>query len=303
MAVVDTEIGTAVVTNKPKRRTSVWRAFARWSLVKIAPLARLRAVRRLVSSLDDSLCALVGKGGGSGWDLRGETFALARFAPRRSGLVVFDVGANNGEWALALHRRLAEQRPKFHLFECAPYCFDALEERARSIPGATIVKKAVADETGTVALFVPSTGSGLASMHERRDTSVQQHAYSRIEVPATTLDAYIEAHGIERVDVLKIDIEGGEARVLAGAKHALSRGIIDTVMFEFGSANVNSRTFFRDFWELFDGHGFRLCRVIPGGGHVPIEGYDDTLEYFRGASNYIAKRSARTLPRKSNVAR
>ena len=59
-------------------------------------------------------------------------------------------------------------------------------------------------------------------------------------------------------------------------------------MFEFGSANVNSRTFFRDFWDLLTGYGYRVERIIPGGGTPPSAATPRDLEYFRGATNYVA---------------
>ena len=73
-----------------------------------------------------------------------------------------------------------------------------------------------------------------------------------------------------------------------GAARTLERGGISALTFEFGSGNVNSRTFFRDFWELLSGHGYRIERIIPGGRTVPVDNYGEELEYFRGATNYIA---------------
>jgi len=42
-------------------------------------------------------------------------------------------------------------------------------------------------------------------------------------VPTTTIDAYAEASGIERVDLIMLDLEGGELNVLRGAERQLSR--------------------------------------------------------------------------------
>jgi hypothetical protein len=97
-------------------------------------------------------------------------------------------------------------------------------------------------------------------------------------------------NGIAHVDVLKIDVEGHEVSVLEGARRALEEHRIAAIMFEFGSANINSRTFFGDFWNLFDTLSYNLYGVLPGGGTYKIDQYRDELEYFRGASNYIATR-------------
>ncbi len=194
---------------------------------------------------------------------------------------MLDVGANNGSWSVQLSQFLP--RAEFHLFECAPYCFDALD--VLPIPSATINKVAVSEQGGEIELFLPKVGSGLASNFERRDTSVRKHDYDRIMVPCTTLDEYLK--GIAKdVDLLKIDVEGSEMTVLHGAKDSMDR--ISAVMFEFGSANINSRTFFLDFWDFFTLRGFVIKRFIPSGHLIGVESYDDSLEYFRGASNYLA---------------
>ena len=46
--------------------------------------------------------------------------------------------------------------------------------------------------------------------------------------------------------------------------------------------------FLPGFWALFKGYGYDLYRVLPGGATLSISRYDDSLEYFRGASNNIA---------------
>ena len=91
-------------------------------------------------------------------------------------------------------------------------------------------------------------------------------------------------------DFLKMDLEGHELFALRGAGDYLAPGKIAALAFEFGSANVNSRTFFRDFWELLTPLGYTLYRMVPGGRTLKISHYDETLEFFRGATNYLAVR-------------
>jgi len=57
---------------------------------------------------------------------------------------------------------------------------------------------------------------------------------SYFEAPATTLDAFVAEHGIERVDLVKIDVEGAELSVLDGAKETLST-MRPKVVLEFNS--------------------------------------------------------------------
>lgn len=107
-------------------------------------------------------------------------------------------------------------------------------------------------------------------------------------VPVIMIDNLIADKCLDHVDFMKMDIEGHELFALRGAIQALSAGRIKALSFEFGSGNVNSRTFFRDFWDLLIPLGFELRRICPGGGTVPVKTYYENLEVFRGVTNYIA---------------
>ena len=228
-----------------------------------------------------------GKGSGSGWDLQNQTKAAASLIARKPA-VIFDVGANDGRWSVELESVLQNAENQYFLFEPAEYCFPGLDKRRKVLPNAKVFKVAVSDKDGQGTLYQPPVGSGLASLHERRDISVVQHKYKKLEVETRSLDSIVRQCSVESIDFLKMDVEGHELSVLQGANDLLSRRAIKVVMFEFGSANVNSRTFFRDFWDLLSAHGFRVSRILPGGGKTTIERYAEDLEYFRGATNYAA---------------
>ena len=86
-----------------------------------------------------------------------------------------------------------------------------------------------------------------------------------------------------------MDVEGHELFVLRGARQSLASRKIGALSFEFGCGNINSRTFFRDFWELLTGAGFSIWRITPSGKYLPVGDYYEDLEYFRGLANYVAE--------------
>lgn len=254
--------------------------------VGLSPILRRPLASKIAAAISTYIEFLGGKGAGSGWDHINEISTVASFISASSP-VILDIGANNGAWSESLSRYLPAEA-SFHLFECAPYCFHEIERRLPSISNSIFIRKAVSETTGKVILHLPTLGSGLASLHERKDVGVEHHDYEEIQVDAISLDDYAELSGLGRIDLLKMDIEGHELFALKGANKLLER--VQTIFFEFGSANVNSRTFFRDFWGLLSAQGYNIFRILPGGGTIAIPYYSETLEYFRGATNYIATR-------------
>lgn len=253
----------------------------------LSPAIRRLRLQPALRSLEMYCAFLSGKGAGSGWDHGGEIKVVADRI-FTEGPVIFDVGANNGAWSRSLSLALSSRNARFFLFECAPRCVEILKQRIHGIKNAHLLDVAVSSACGEARMFCPDQGSGLASLHERHDKCVVDHSYRESTVTTVTIDSVVEREEIETIDLLKMDIEGHELAALRGATRTLERGGISALTFEFGSGNVNSRTFFRDFWELLMGHGYRIERIIPGGRTVPVDNYGEDLEYFRGATNYLA---------------
>jgi FkbM family methyltransferase len=197
--------------------------------------------------------------------------------------VIFDIGANRGEWTDAVWQALG--RGRYFAYEPQEACQPRL--KGSPVPNLTVVRCAVSDQPGEMDLYSDSPGSGCASLYQRSETYLSRP--TRVErVPVTTVDEALEAHRLDRADFMKIDVEGAELEVLRGAERSLKAKRIGSFAFEFGSANIYSRVFFRDCWDLIASHGYSLWRIVPGGRLIPVPAYREDLEHFRGVSNYIA---------------
>ncbi len=243
------------------------------------------ALLRSMRGLDAYLNFLMGKGSGVGWDLTHEIDA-ARAHIHRADPVVFDVGANVGEWT----RQMLTAVPgaTVYLFEPSETC---RQEIARhGFARTEVVPYAVGESAGQAVLHVSSEFDHSASLHAREDSYNAANEYRAVTVEVLALDDFIEARGLPFVDFLKMDIEGHELFALRGARRSLESGKIGALSFEFGNANVNSHTFFRDFWQLLTTAGFQLWRITPGGRELLVEEYYEDYEYFRSVSNFVAER-------------
>ncbi|MER6059616.1 FkbM family methyltransferase [Streptomyces sp. NPDC001792] len=253
------------------------------------PLSRLVSgprCRKSIRLLEIYLQILQGRGAGTGWDLHGEIIAAQHFLRGVDSPVIFDVGANFGQWTTCLQAALGTSAGSFFMFEPQSACQPTLTRMSDS--RRVLIPAAVGDKPGSATIFSDTPGSGVASVHMRRDSYFGDLTAYQDLVPVTTIDREVKKRRIDHIDLLKLDIEGAELAALRGASTSLEERRIATIAFEFGSANVYSRIFFRDFWDLLDPLGYRLWRICPGGTLLALTEYVEELEHFRGVSNYIA---------------
>ena len=246
--------------------------------------------------IDAYLNFLLGKGSGTGWGLYEEVHeAVSRI--RRTQPVVFDIGANIGSWSKVLLSEVPDAN--VFMFEPAAGCREVIES-VPELATAKLIPCAVGENCGKASLHFSNATDGSASLHERADTFFSDRQYSVTEVEVVTIDDVIEGENLDFVDLVKMDIEGHEPFALRGAQRSLAARSIGVLAFEFGTGNINSRTFFREIWDIL-APGFHIWRITPGGRPILIDEYYEDLEYFRGVSNYIAE--LREHPFASNATR
>jgi FkbM family methyltransferase len=151
----------------------------------------------------------------------GVSYALGRdrglcfLADKVEAAVVFDIGANRGQYALGL----ASHAKHVVSVEPAPLEFAMLSKHVsmNELANVTVVNAAVHSFDGQVRFFYdpsrPTDG--------RIEDVSEEFGADHIQVAATTLDSLAEVH--EPPTVLKIDVEGAGAHVLKGAQKVLER--------------------------------------------------------------------------------
>ena len=197
---------------------------------------------------------------------------------------MFDVGANVGDWSV--HAAVALPEATIHAFEPVPDTFSALARSATALPGRIVANPAgLSDRDGTIALNVMADDSTLSSI-----VALHEGEGRRVDCAMRSGDAYMAEHKIDRIDLLKIDVEGAEHLVLQGFARALAEGRIDVIQFEYGQANIVTRFLLRDFHLLLEGHGYSVGKLYPS--RVDFRSYRFEHEDFIGP-NFVAVRAAR----------
>lgn len=148
-----------------------------------------------------------------------EVFILIRRLFANSRPVILDVGGNRGQYVLRL--KASWPMAEIHTFEPFPQLAALLRELAtvNQWGGLFVNQCLLGHAPGTGHLFFDGTETTTASTV----AGFQSNHRHSIEVERTTLDDYVRQAGLNRIDLLKIDVEGGELEVIEGAAQMLTQ--------------------------------------------------------------------------------
>lgn len=205
----------------------------------------------------------------------------------RSPYCIFDVGSNKGQFLQLILENIDVDGSSIHCFEPSAENFRFLVGSFGRDDRIKLNNLAIGKENGEALLYYDVAGSGLASLTRRRLDHLGINFDKSESVKITTIDDYCSENGINHIHLLKMDVEGHELDALVGARKMFDRKSIDMVTFEFGGCNVDTRTFFQDFWHFFDEVKMRLFRITPSRYFYPIESYSQIHEKF-GVTNFMA---------------
>ena len=201
-----------------------------------------------------------------GIDIRRNPFVnpqrLQRHLITRDDAVVFDIGAHVGQTSLA-YRAMFPQA-SIHAFEPFPASLARLEQALAHDPRVQIHALALSNQATEQTLFanaVESTNS-LMPISEGADEHWGEgrlKAAQPITVKTETLDGFCQRQGIDRIDIMKIDVQGAEYQVLEGASDLLARQAIGLLQFEFILADTyRGQRPLQDYLSLMDAHQYEL---------------------------------------------
>ena len=155
------------------------------------------------------------------------------------GEVVADVGANAGGWTISAARAVGPGG-RVLAFEPVPRIAESLRRtvRVNRLRQVRVFELALAETTGTRAFSVEREnpgGSRLDTMENRPGRT-----FDAITVKAARLDDIAAAENLQRLDLVKIDVEGFEHGVLSGARETLAR-LAPAIYMETGHETAERR--------------------------------------------------------------
>jgi len=175
------------------------------------------------------------------------------------GWTCLEIGANLGFYALIE----AKAGARVYAIEPVPRCINILRRNVElnGFSNVSIHETAIGNRNGT-ALFHESAATNWGRMANAKARPQQGKEIAVLEMK---LDTFVAAEGIERIDLLRFDVEGYEVELIEGAQKTLSEMPVGSWMF----AEFHPRCFddpARDLQPTVEniiGHGFVPRHVIP----------------------------------------
>jgi FkbM family methyltransferase len=169
---------------------------------------------------------------------------------KHENIVIFDVGANLGTYSDKVQKIFSNKKVFLHLFEPNKYLIKNLSSK---FSGHSINEVAISDFNSESDLYINSISSQ-SSLIE--DNSFIGEEVEKIIVNTIRLDKYIVEKQIEKINLLKLDVEGYELNSLKSLGEYLNQENIEIIKVEihfqkgdnFGSINeiLNKNGFYLD---------------------------------------------------------
>lgn len=189
---------------------------------------------------------------------------VCRFCPK--GGTSIDVGANIGEWTLAMSASVG----------CAGnvYAFEPVSDIAailrksvwiNRLTQTEVVETALSDVSGRGVFTIRDDHSGMSGFD---GPLVRSDKERTLEVPKTTIDAFVTDRKLDRLDFIKIDVERHEVEVIAGAKETLAR-FKPAIILEAGLETAEQRD---RIYTMLQSAGYDIAGIVVGHGIVACDG-------------------------------
>jgi len=242
---------------------------------KILKLYRFIFARKMFYKLNKALYQMSLRGLGvlnyESNKVSGESFLLKNLelGGGNKRAIIFDVGANIGNYSkevLSLSSNLS-----VFAFEPHPLNYKKLLNNI-NYDNLHCFNVGVGDSNGEMSLYdyADNDGSSHASLYQEVIEEIHHGKSVEHKVKIIKLSDFVKEHGIDYIDLLKIDTEGNEMQILLGLKDFIAEGKVGAIHFEFNEMNVISRVFFKDYFDLLTNYDF--YRLLPN-SMLPIKRY------------------------------
>lgn len=201
-------------------------------------------------------------------------YDIQRYSGKKDFEIIFDVGANVGNYTARFKKYFPES--KIYSFEPIRSTYNQLKNRFEKKKGVECFNLGFGRNKSILRIKLQK-GSQLNSFNDT--VPLDEDIESTEVVKVDTVDSFCEAHNIQSIDFLKIDVEGYELEVLEGAKNLLQNDKIQFIYSETGFSEEDSYKVSHTSLDKFIiKYGFKFC------------GFYETIKY--GGRKYLVYSNA-----------
>lgn len=206
------------------------------------------------------------KSAGTNFDF-GDAFKMQKYLTNKTNdeVTIFDVGAFDG--GTALRYKTLFPSSKIYSFEPFPESFSKLLKNTSSYNDIISINKGVGEQEGLATFNSNSFAAtnSLLNTHQSGDKvwgSGFLDTLKTIEVELTSIDRFVESNGIQNIDILKMDVQGAEYKVIKGATETLKKGMIKVIYTEIITLpTYEEQLDFDEMIGLIKSFGFKLYNL------------------------------------------
>ena len=195
--------------------------------------------------------------------------------------IVIDCGANVGEITLIAAKQVGPNG-RVYSFEPIDTLANRLERHVSDnlFDNIEVIHEGVARERGVATMYSPVNRFGDGARNDGLASIFRTHSQSRPtqSVNLISLDEFAQERGLKRLDLIKIDIEGGELFALQGASELL-RTFHPTLIVEVGAETSGAAGYeMSDLYRFIASFGYSMLRIGRRGNLEPVD-IDDLREF------------------------
>jgi FkbM family methyltransferase len=212
-------------------------------------------IRNKISHILNKLRNRIENENPGGPERNGEEHFLQELAAEYHGkpIVAFDIGANVGEYGDVLLKEVKKNTGVLELHSFEPLA------HVKAV--GSISRVAVSDIEGSVTMYSRGSTDTTSSMYRGKNMDRKYGVAKEVTVQTIRLDSYSRKHAITHIDLLKIDVQGNELKVLRGLGEYLRPDFVKYIQLEYDSTYVDAAIRLFDMYAILEGHGYRVCKV------------------------------------------
>jgi len=191
--------------------------------------------------------------------------------------IIFDVGCNEGNWSKMVHK--IKPLSKIYAFDINKNCIENLKNKFNLIEFCNL---GLSNLNSNKFFNFYSKTSSLNSAFNFHNLE-----YRKKKIKVIRGDDFCSKKKIDKIDFLKIDVEGMEHLVLEGFKKKLAGNKIKMIQFEYGYTNSISKFLMYDFFVFFKKYNYLLGRITNLGVDF-IDNFDFKYNNFNSGPNFLA---------------